>query len=558
MTTISELQQTLIKKGIDAYIITRNNMFLHCDILPEENKIMELTGFTGSAGNLIVFQNRCVLLVDSRYDIQARQQTDSSLIEVVCTKSSIGSWLQANTSGNLKILYSAWCHSISEVDYWKRALSNHTFIDDKENLLGTRISEKQGEIFEHDEQFSGISSEEKISYLTKFCSENKLDAFLICEPDCVSWLMNLRSNLIPHTPILRAYALVSTEGEVSLFINDFSKLENELETYRKKTIGLNYGRTPKKLQTILKDKQIWISNQNNPINEWKAIKNNIEIAGIRQAHINDGIALNKFLYWLSNNWQDCDELKIVDQLHEFRSQQPNFHSESFATIAGFGANGAIVHYQPNEQTNLKLSSGSLLLLDSGAQYYNGTTDITRTIAVGTPLPEHKHDFTAVLKAHIAVALSMFPQNTSGQSLDTISRASLWQHGMEYAHGTGHGVGHFLGVHEGPHSLSQKNLTPLQSGMITSIEPGYYLEGQYGIRIENLALVFNIQISNETIFLGLEPLSLAPIDLNLVEKNMLTEKEICWLNNYHDKVFNTISPYLNEDEKAWLKQATTKI
>ena len=558
MITLSSLQQQLIKNKLDAYIITRNNMFLGQDVLPQENKVSELSGFSGSAGNLIVFRDKAFLLVDGRYDIQARSQTQGKDIEVVCTRDSIGTWLKDNIKNNCKIAYVPWCHSIAEVDYWKRELDNFEFVEDKNNLLGSRILKNESEIFELKEEFAGISSDEKISYLTEFCQENRLDGYLLCECDCVSWLLNLRSDLIPYTPVLRAYALVLADGSTSLFLDDFSKLEKELDGLKGKRIGSCFNRCPRKLYSLMKERKIWVVNLNNPVADWKAVKNEVEIAGFRAAHLRDGVALCKFLYWLDNNWSSTDELGVAAKLHEIRSQGDNYYSESFATIAASGKNGAIVHYQPTQASNQRLSPDTVLLLDSGAQYFDGTTDVTRTIALGNPSPEIIASYTEVLKSHIAVATSMFPPLTPGLALDTIARAALWRFGKDYAHGTGHGVGHFLAVHEGPQSLSLKSLAPLKKDMITSIEPGFYQEGQYGIRLENLALIKEVATDFISPMLGFEPLTLVPFDQRLIDKSLLSSAELAWLNDYHQTVYDRISPYLAAAEVAWLKSATAKI
>ncbi|MBR1949140.1 MAG: aminopeptidase P family protein [Alphaproteobacteria bacterium] len=558
MTTIAEIQKQLTASNFDGYIVTRNNLFLGQDILSEENKIYSLTGFDGSSGNLIIFRNHAVLLVDGRYDLQARQQTDANIIKVECTKESIGTWIQNNIESPSKFLYNSWCHSISEVDFWKRSFSQHNFVDDKAELLGERVTKSDSDIFELEEQFCGISSEEKLSYFTKFINDNKLDAYLICECDCVSWLLNLRSNLIKNTPIIRAFALISSQGEVSLFVNDFSTLADELENFKGKTIGIAYNRTPKKIQFIMKDKHIWLNNLNNPITDWKSQKNAVEISGIKNAHIRDGLAVCKFLHWLENNNETIDELGVVNKLYEYRKQGKNFYSDSFETIAGFGSNGAIIHYHPTKQTNKQLIGNSLLLLDSGAQYFDGTTDITRTIAINTPTNEMKQNYTQVLKAHIAVASAIFPQNTAGNVLDTLARAKLWTLGQEYAHGTGHGVGHFSNVHEGPQSLSQKNNVSLKKDMIVSIEPGFYLENKYGIRLENLALIEEASTLYSENMLSFTPLTVVPFDKRLINKEMMNESEISWLNNYHKFVFETLSPLCDEDLKKWLYEATANI
>lgn len=558
MTTIAEIQKQLISTNFDAYIITRNNLFLGQDILDEENKILELTGFDGSSGNLIIFRDKVFLLVDGRYELQAKNQVNKDIITVVCTRDSIGTWIQNNIDTPSKFLYNSWCHSISEVDFWKRSLSIHEFVDDKSNLLGERVSKVEAEIFELEEQFCGVSTEEKISYFTNFINDHNLDAYLICECDCVSWLMNLRSNLIKNTPIIRAFALISAQGEVSLFVNDFSTLADELENYKGKNVGLAYNRTPKRIQFLMKDKHIWLNNINNPIIDWKSQKNPVEISGFKNAHIRDGLAVCKFLHWLENNNETIDELGVVNKLFEFRKQGENFYSSSFDTIAAFGSNGAIVHYHPSEKTNQQICGDSLLLIDSGAQYYDGTTDITRTIAIGTPTDEMKQNYTQVLKAHIAVASALFPQNTAGSAIDTLSRAQLWKLGQEYAHGTGHGVGHFLGVHEGPQSLSAKNNIPLKKDMVLSIEPGFYIENEYGIRLENLAIIESASTLYSENMLKFTPLTVVPFDNRLINKDMLSESEINWLNNYHKFVFETLSPLCDKDLKTWLQKSCKMI
>jgi len=550
-----DFQQTISKHGYDAYILTRGNMFLGQDILPEENKLCEITGFSGSAGTLITTPEHAWLLVDGRYELQAKQEVDTTKIQIVCTNESIGTWINNNFLTSLKIAYNPWCHSINEVDYWQRALKKHSFIEDSAEITGTRIYNKDVYIFEHDIEFCGISTEEKISYLTTFISQNELDAYFITECDAVSWLLNLRSDCLQNTPVLRAFALVSKDGEVSLFTNNMQKIEEEIARYKGRTIGVSYTKTPKKIQTLMKNHKIWLENLQNPIDNWKATKNPVELAGIKKAHIRDGVAMVNFLFWLEQNWQNQDEMSIVAQLHSYRSAQKNFYSDSFGTIAAVGANGAIVHYQPSATTNKKLETNSVLLLDSGAQYLDGTTDITRTIALDTPNEEIINSFTQVLKAHIAVADSFFPNQTSGQALDTLARAQLWKFGKEYRHGTGHGVGCFSSVHEGPFSLSAKNNQPLSVGMVSSIEPGYYKEGAYGIRIENLAHITTADIPELPVpMLKFEPLTLVPLDKRLINKYLLTAAEINWLNNYHALVYQKLHNLLENDVAQWLQQA----
>ena len=556
--TLTELQQQLAAQKLDACIITRNNQFLGQDILPEENRLQRLTGFSGSAGNLLVFRDRAFLFTDGRYELQAARETDPEQVEVVITNGqSLGSWLQNHTeSPKLRIAFNPWCHTVSETDFWKRTLKNIEFVEDAGLLSAALLSAKECNIFEHDIEFAGISMDEKIADLTEFMRQNKLDAFLLTACDSVSWLLNLRSDCLPDTPIVRAFAFINALGEVSLFTTDFTKLESELKNYKNRTVGMDCKRSPRALFSLMKKNKIWIENLPDPVQNRKAVKNPVEISGLRKAHLRDGAAVVRLLIWLEQNYNGQTELDVVKKLHDLRAAETNFFSNSFETIAGFAANGAIVHYQPSEATSRKLASGSLLLLDSGAQYLDGTTDITRTIALGSPAPEMIRDFTVVLKAHIALASACFPDGTPGLALDAIAREPLWKCGKNYNHGTGHGVGFFLNVHEGPVSISSRNaLTPLAENMITSIEPGYYKENAYGIRIENLARVTHHNSPDfEIPMLCFETLTFVPLDKKLIDKYLLSEEERTWLNNYHRQVFERIAPLLNEAEKDWLRNA----
>lgn len=553
--TLTELQKTLIKNDVDAYIITRNNMFLGQDVLDEENKIKELTGFSGSAGNLIAFRDKAYLFVDGRYELQAAMEVDTSAITVVTTRDTLATWIQNNIETPCKFLYNPWCHSVSEVDYWNRALKKHAFAADGKDILGSRLSSRKPEIFEHNIEFAGINMEEKISYLTEFMAQKSLDAFFFSECDCLSWLTNLRSDCLPDTPILRAFALVDRSGEISLFTNDFKQIEVELAQYKGRSIGLSFKQTPRQIYNLMKDHRIWIENTDNPVTAWKAVKNPVELKGFQNAHHRDGLSVIRFLHWLDNNWQGQDELSVIDKLHSFRAGNQHFYGNSFEIIAGFASNGAIVHYHPQPSTNKKLENGSLLLLDSGAQYFDATTDITRTIAIGEPTTQMVDSFTQVLKAHIAVAAAYFPSGTPGCALDALSRAQLWQHGKDYNHGTGHGVGCFSNVHEGPQSISTKGNSPFAAHMVTSIEPGYYKENAFGIRIENLAyseIVANSDFSKE--MLGFKILTLVPIDKRLINKYLLNQQELSWLNDYHARILQEFKNELEPQVADWLEQA----
>ncbi len=550
--TLSDLRQYIQKRGYDAAIITRGNMFLGQDIRPEENELHRLTGFSGSAGTLLVLKDKAFLLVDGRYELQAACETDPAEINVVCTGESLGSWINAFFSEPCKIAYNPWCHSAAEINSWQKLMPEHFFIAEEKGFGGMRVAKHDADIFEHKIENCGISAEEKISYLSRFINEQKLDAYLVTACDSVSWLLNLRSNVLSDTPILRAFALIDKNSNVCRLDGSLCQIKDIAATCRGKLVGMSYAKTPQKIISLMKKNKVQTVNIADPVENWKAVKNPVELAGIRRAHLRDGAAMVKFLFWLQQNRQNLDELGVVKQLHAFRAEQEKFHSESFGTIAAAGANGAIVHYQPSPVSNRKLADGTLLLLDSGAQYEDGTTDVTRTIALGTPTDEHRTSYTQVLKAHIAAAAAYFPDAAPGCALDALSRAQLWKFGKEYRHGTGHGVGCFLSVHEGPFSLSAKNTRPLHAGMITSIEPGYYKEESYGIRIENLVCVVPADNDGPVPMLKFEPLTLVPLDKSLIDKYLLTAAEVTWINDYHRQVYRKLRDFLPADAADWLR------
>ncbi len=570
---LQDLQRKLSKHKFNALLITRNNRFLGQDILPEENKIMELTGFTGSAGTLLITPITAYLFVDGRYEIQAAREVNSDEVQVVCkTQDTLISWLKKNTTPFDKwtIAYNPECLSVREFEQMQKELPKFNFVADEHHLEDKKLSSETFSAFEHEPQFSGISKEEKLGQVIVELKKHFMNGFFIGSADSVSWLLNLRSRCLPDTPVLRASALVDTLGNITVFADniDFSQtehkftiapfkdLEKYLKNYKKQKIGYESSFTSQKIALLAQKHHIDFIPAHDPCQKLKAVKNPVELEGIRKAHLRDGVAICRFLYWLEKEGLGKTELEIVDKLYDIRKQGENFFSVSFDTIAGFGANGAVVHYRPQEKTNLKLKKGSLLLLDSGAQYFDGTTDITRTIAIGKPSKEMIDNFTYVLKGHIALSSAIFPQGTNGMKLDTLARNPLWQKGLDYQHGTGHGVGCFLNVHEGPQSISSGGSRyPLEKGMITSVEPGYYKEGDYGIRIENLVEVVPATYSG---MLKFAYLTLAPIDKRLINKYLLSTEEINWINNYHQNVFKKIQKYLTTEERNWLKDVCSPL
>ena len=562
--TLSDLQKRLKKSKLDGFLIGRNNLFLGQDIRDDENIIMQLTQFSGSAGTLLILPDTNILFVDGRYELQAPQQVDKEQVQVICTTQiSVTEWINQNLSGK-KIGYNPWCWSIKDIF---RFATPHMCPDPE--FLPYALSTETPHLFEHALKFCGQSREQKITALSQQIKQQNLDAYFISAADSVSWLLNLRSDALPDTPVFRAFALVDTECHIRIFADNIDsanlpfkvtvcsldELPKYLKKYKKKTIGADFNTTAAAFFALSQEYHISLENQPDFCQIQKSVKNECELAGIRQAHLRDGVAMCKFLYWLEHNWQGKTELDIVNKLHDFRAKQENFISESFATIAAYGANGAIVHYSPTEKTNKKLKSGNLLLLDSGAQYTDGTTDITRTIALGAITPAMSEDYTLVLKAHIHLSSAIFPNRTTGAKLDTLAREILWQEGKNYNHGTGHGVGCFLNVHEGPQYISASCHTPFTAGQITSIEPGYYLSGKYGIRIENLAEICSATYSD---FLCFKNLTLVPIDSRALNKYLMTADEREWLNQYHREVLRQISPHLSAEEQTWLEEACAPI
>ncbi len=557
--TIKEIQKNLKKDKINARLFTLGNMFIGEDILPSENQILELTGFTGSSAILLVTQTKAYLFVDGRYEIQDKKQINLRQIEIVkTTELSFEKWLVKNFAKNpISINYNPWVISINTLNGLQKILKSAKFIPLKSPE--TLLSADKVKTITHQKKFNSLTSKDKISYVVKHIKNHNLDAYLITSASNSSWLLNLRSNALPYTPILRAYVLVEKTGAYKIFAENtdlnnalpFAELKNYLGKYQ--TIGADFTTTPEILQSYTSN----LLHFNDCIDELKAVKTPTEIKSIINAHLKDGVALTKFMFWLSKNYKHKTEIDVAEKLHSFRQKELNFHSESFATIAGYGPNSAIVHYCADEKTKRTLKKGSVLLLDSGGQYFDGTTDVTRTISIGEPSADMIEKNTIVLKSHIALATAIFPKDTKGCELDLIARQPLFKLGLNYNHGTGHGVGYFSNVHEGPHriSINAKNSAPLKAGMITSIEPGYYKENAFGIRIENL---YYVKQTKNPKYLEFEVLTLAPLDKKLINKYLLSDDEIKWIDSYHSMVFAKLKKYLSKQELEWLKASCSPL
>lgn len=561
--TLAEIQKKLAESETEAYLVTHGNRFLGQDILCGEHKLKYLCGFSGSAGLLAITRKHAFLFVDGRYELQARQETDSAEITVIDENPTSDNAACFLAERNIRrIGYDSWCFAEAEVRELRKKYPETKFAD-----LGDFVgidSAKTVEVHERAEKYSGESSTDKILRLQEIMQGRGADYWLLTSADSISWLLNIYARDLPYSPVVRAYALLSADGKVTLFGNNLQtefvhknmKETAEFLSALKGKILYTAAETPDKLLSLLSSDVVF-ENISDVCQDYKARKNPTELQGMINCHIRDGAALSGFLCWLDKNRQGLTELDVVRKLHEFRSVQPLFFFESFATIAGAAEHGAVVHYEPEEKTDIPLKENSLLLLDSGAQYYDGTTDVTRTVAIGKPSEEMKRMFTLVLKAHIALAGARFPKGTSGVKLDALAREPLWQAGLDFKHGTGHGVACFGNVHEGPQRIAADgSFYGFQTNMVTSVEPGVYLENRYGIRIENL--VYTAEVPECREFLEFKYLTLVPIDKRLIAVYLLEQGERDWLNAYHHKVYESLAAYVNDEEKKWLKEACSPL
>ncbi len=530
------LKKFLLENNIEAYYLPKSDRFQSEYLQASEERLQWLTGFTGSAGKLLITPQQTALFTDNRYAVQAKQEVSKD-IAVYIDESPL-KWLQKQAITTLTV--DPWLVTDEQLAPFVKeniAINYHSL----DVLWENRPAPFYGEIFIHPLEFSGKPWQEKITDLR----ENHA-SILISDPASLCWLLNIRGNDLEYTPLVLGFGLVTADN-ITVYSN------HEIPQTVKNHFGKAVGWKPeaellKDLpENIVLDKDtcpVAISQKygksqliENPLLLPKAIKNNVEQQGIRLAHQRDGRILSQFLTHISN-YIGKPEHQVSALLDAGRAQQPNYHSLSFPTIAGSGANGAIVHYRATPKNSRKLQKNELFLVDSGAQYYDGTTDVTRTVLLGDKASNwQKECFTRVLKGHIAMAVAIFPKGTTGAQLDVLARQYLWQAGLDYGHGTGHGVGSFLGVHEGPQGISKRALTPLQAGMILSNEPGYYEEGAFGIRIENLVLV---QEHKKEGFLHFETLTLAPLDERLIDEKLLNDAEQQWFADYQQKAYENMA------------------
>ena len=580
---IALLRQAMKQLGISACIIPGTDPHASEYIAEYWKERVWISGFDGSAGTVVVTLNSAGLWTDSRYFLHAAEQLEGTGIELMKQglpeTLEILPWLATQLTAGEKVGVNAQMFSVNGYASIKTELKMSDMelvsIDMLDQIWTDRPSLPLKPFFVFDTQYAGKSTAEKLTLVRGEMKKNHAEVYVISALDDIAWFFNIRGKDVDYNPVVIAYALVENEkatlfialekltSETSAYLqNQGIEIKPYLEIYKylkklspSKTVLVDGGKLN---QALFESIPIGCAIRNilSPIFVLKSIKNEVEMTGIRKAMQKDGVALTRFFIWLEENLKtdNLSEISISDKLREFRSEQENFMGESFGTIAGYAAHGAIVHYSATPESAAKLKPENIFLIDSGGQYLDGTTDITRTIALGTPTFQQKVDNTNVLKGHIALAMALFPAGTRGSQLDILARKALWDEGLNYGHGTGHGVGHFLCVHEGPQSIRMdENPTVLQPGMIISNEPGMYRTNEYGIRIENLVHVIPAQKTEFGQFLRFETLTLFPFDKLLIDFEIMNQTEIDWINNYHQLVYDSIAPKLKENERDWLSK-----
>lgn len=579
---LAALRKAMKAANIDYFLVPRADAHRGESVPASEARLAYVTGFTGSAGLALVGLKDAHLFVDSRYTLQAPAQTDTDLVEVH-EVATLAIDPKPYVKKGAVVAYDPWLHTPGEVRDLGEKLKGHAKVVAHDNLVDAVWNDRPAppagaiEILGHNR--AGQTAEHKIAQLQNTLAEDGADAVVFTLPESICWLFNIRGRDVPNTPFVLGFALVPKKGEATLFL-DPAKVTPELETALEgiaqieaakkltkaleklgksgKAVLVDPASAPTAIAEALTAAGAKLIEKRDPVLLPKSRKNEAELAGMREAHRLDGVALAKFLSWFDAEAPkgELTEIGIVTALEAFRREEESCVDASFDTISGAGPNGAIVHYRVSTKTDRRLNPGELMLVDSGAQYLSGTTDITRTLATGEATAEQKDRYTRVLKGMIAISVARFPKGTSGAQIDVLARQFLWADGITYNHGTGHGVGAYLGVHEGPIGISTRYPLPLEPGNVISNEPGYYKAGEYGIRIENLVVVKEAEAFPG--YLEFETLTLAPIDVRLIDKGLLTEAERAWLNDFHRRVLAEIGPKVSGDVKPWLERATAAI
>jgi Xaa-Pro aminopeptidase len=587
---VARLRELMQRSGVDALLVPHADEYQNEYVPPCGARLAWLTGFTGSAGLAVVARKAAALFVDGRYILQAPKQVDTKIFEVLQVPAAKASdWVGRHLKPGAVLGFDPKLHTPGAVDELTKDLEARRIKLKPlpRNLVDrawgrARPGPPRGRVVPHPLEYAGKPAKEKLAELQATLKKDGQDAAVITAPDSIAWLFNIRGSDVAHNPVVLATAIVPASGKAELFIdpakvgpeakahlaplariNEPAALEGRLVVLKEagKTVRVGPG-APVWFSRKLKGGKARVVRAADPCVLPKARKNRTEIEGARRAHKRDGMALARFLAWLDREAEKggLDEIAAARRLETMRSETQALKEISFDTISGAGPNGAIVHYRVTTATNRRLAAGELYLVDSGAQYLDGTTDVTRTVAVGRPTREMQERFTRVLKGHIAIATARFPKGTRGVDLDPFARRALWEAGLDFDHGTGHGIGSYLSVHEGPQGIGKQAMVPLEAGMIVSNEPGYYKGGAYGIRIENLVLVREPETvpGGERETLSFETLTLVPIDRRLVVPELLSAAELAWLNAYHARVREVIGPELGPADRAWLEEATAPI
>ena len=581
---LAKLRAAMQQAHVDAFLVPRADAHRGESVPPGEARLAFLTGFTGSAGMALIGPRKAALFVDSRYTLQAPAQTDTRKIQVIQTdRGGLDDKGRAFVPKGGRLAYDPWLHTSGEVRDLTTLFKGHAELVPHANLVDLIWADRPGapvtpiEFLGHNR--AGKSASDKIGEIQAAIGADGAEAAVLTLPESICWLFNMRGHDVPNTPFVLGFAIVPRKGLPTLYL-DPAKITPEvtkaLEGLAKvassrtmpaalkrlgkagKSVLIDPASAPEAIAASLQSAGATLVEKRDPVLLPKSRKNEAELSGMREAHRLDGIALAKFLAWFDDAAPkgELTEIGIVTALEAFRREEETCVDASFDTISGSGPNGAIVHYRVTTRTDRRLNAGELMLVDSGAQYLSGTTDITRTLATGKASDEERDRFTRVLKGMIAISMLRFPKGTTGAQIDVLARQFLWQAGVTYNHGTGHGVGAYLGVHEGPVGISPRSSTPFEVGNVISNEPGYYKTGAYGIRIENLITV--IESKDFPGYLEFETLTLAPIDRRLIRKSLLSEAERAWLDAYHHRVWKEIGPSVKGKAKDWLKEATAAL
>lgn len=584
---VKNLRALMKEHGITMYIVATADPHMNEYLADHYKDRVFISGFTGSQGNVIITMDKAMLWADGRYHVQAENQLKGTSYELFkWGKPGVPTfmeYLKDNVKKGEVIGFNGKTFSEAMFEKIEDLLDGREvkFVDDVDlisEIWKDRPELKKDKAFILNSEEAGESTKDKLERLREELKKVNANLTLIASLDDICWLYNIRARDIHSSPVLISYAyvdfdkavlytdldklsdeIISSLKEEGVEVKKYEAFEDDLRKIKDKTIYVDENKINRYMFKLIEDDN-YVIDDINITTKFKAVKNDIEIKNIKEAHIIDGVALARFMKWLKgSDKKTLDELTVQAKLHDFRAMSKEFLEESFDTICGYADNAAIVHYMSTEATNKKLDNKGLLLVDSGGQYTKGTTDVTRTMAMGELTDEERKGFTLVLKGFIRLMSVVFKKGTKGMALDMLARLDLYKHKMDYLHGTGHGVGYILNVHEGPHNISSRyNDVDLVKNMIFSVEPGVYEDGKYGVRTEVLIYVEDAGTSKYGEFFKLVPLTYAPIDKDAIDKTMLTEEEISWLNSYHKAVYEKISPHLDEDEKAWLKKATSEL